>query len=72
MVNLGQKKLNEDLLLSVKIIKCRICNKEFEPTKNDISTKNPNVYYKACTPCREKKMEYYQKRERKKYVKIFR
>ena len=72
MVNLGhKKKLNEELLLSVKIIKCRMCKKEFEPTKNDISTKNPNVYYKSCSPCREMSREYTSKREKKKYVRIF-
>jgi len=72
MVNLGhKKKLNEELLLSVKIIKCRKCAKEFEPTKNDISTKNPNVYYKTCTPCREKFREYLNQKEKKKYVRIF-
>lgn len=66
MVNLGVKKLNEELVLSVKIIKCCKCKKEFEPTKNDISTKNPNVYYKTCSLCRKKFMEYKNRREKEK------
>ena len=66
MVNLGHKKLNEELLLSVKIIKCLKCKKEFEPTKNDISTKNPNMYYKTCSPCRQKFREYIINRAKNK------
>ena len=66
MVNLGVKKLNEELVLSVKILKCCKCKKYFEPTKNDISTKNPNVYYKTCSPCRKKFMEYISKRAKNK------
>lgn len=34
----------------------RICNKckiEYTLSPSDISTKNPNVYYKCCKPCRD-------------------
>ena len=32
--------------------KCIKCKNEFIPTKQDISTKRPSCYYKACSICR--------------------
>ena len=52
MTNLGSKRLPADKLLSVEVLKCNKCSKEYKPTKDDISTKNPNVYYKNCMKCR--------------------
>jgi len=44
--------------LDVTNIKCGICKINFTPDEKDISTKNPNKYYKTCFTCREKKRLY--------------
>ena len=52
MVNFGSKILPADKLLSVEVLRCNKCTKEYKPTKDDISTRNPNMYYKTCMKCR--------------------
>ena len=39
-------------------IYCNKCKKNYIATKNDISTKNPNYYYKTCCDCRDKMQKY--------------
>ena len=62
MVNLGEKEIlkNYYSVYNTDTLRCYICRKEYEPTIKDISTRNPNVYYKACGLCREKKQEYFK------------
>jgi len=58
MVNNGEEVLPEDRKLDVKERVCSACKKYYTPQRSDISTKNPNVFYKQCTQCRIKKREY--------------
>ena len=58
MVNNGEKTLNNMYKLDVEVIKCQKCKTIYKPTKIDIPTKNPNVYFKNCFTCREQKKTY--------------
>ena len=63
MVNCGERHIapggdTTRLVVSVKQLTCKSCNKIYEPNKREISTKNPNIYYKTCFECRQKKAEY--------------
>lgn len=58
MVNNGETDIPEDRRLDVEERVCTGCKKSYIPQKSDISTKNPNMYYKQCTPCRKKMQEY--------------
>lgn len=44
---------------------CNKCKMKYTLTRDDISTKNPSVYYKYCKSCRdytrEKVKEFYEK-----------
>lgn len=42
-------------------ITCRKCKKVYEPCDEEISTKNPNMYYKNCKSCRNKMNIYCKK-----------
>lgn len=58
MVNNGEKmpdnRYKVDEVANGKcVIMCKKCKKSYIPTKGDISTKNPNSYYKTCMSCRE-------------------
>ena len=53
MVNNGEKPLNPKYTLDNEYIVCTKCKICYEPDKKDISTKNPNVYYKTCKRCRD-------------------
>ena len=54
MVNNGEKMPDSDYkVTAVGSIMCKKCKKWYIPTKGDISTKNPNSYYKTCMSCRE-------------------
>lgn len=44
------------------LIMCKKCRKWYIPTKGDISTKNPNVYWKMCQVCR-----LYQSRKNREF-----
>ena len=56
MVNNGRKRFDNrykvDEVANGKIM-CKKCKKSYIPTKEDVSTKNPNVYWKTCVSCRE-------------------
>ena len=49
-----------------KTIFCKRCKKTYQPTDNEITTKNPSVYYKTCFDCRKKSNIYYKKYFEKK------
>lgn len=74
MVNLGERNIFDNYysIHNKHSIHCYICKVVYKPTKNDISTKNPNVFYKACSTCRKIKFEYFQnyrlKKEKEKMV----
>jgi hypothetical protein len=42
-------------------ITCHKCKKTYEPCVEEISTKNPNIYYKNCKTCRNRMNIYYKK-----------
>jgi hypothetical protein len=63
MVNCGERHIapggdTTRLVVSVTELTCKSCKKTYEPNKREISTKNPNIYYKTCFECRQKKAEY--------------
>ena len=58
MVNNGEPDIPEDRRLDITLRICTGCKKPYAPQRSDISTKNPNMYYKQCAPCRKKKQEY--------------
>lgn len=54
MVNLGEHNIFYTRLVGKHAtLVCVKCKKCYTPTDEDISTKNPNVYYKNCLDCRE-------------------
>ena len=68
MVNLGEKEILKSYysVYNTDTLRCYICRNPYEPTNKDVSTKNPNVYYRACGICRTRKMEYFKKYRAKK------
>lgn len=48
--------INED------IIKCNKCKKTHTSSIDDVSTKNPNYYYKTCKKCRQYFTDYIKKK----------
>jgi len=63
MVNNGEKPIAPDLTRlvgEVDRLTCIKCCKTYNPDNRDISTKNPNVYYKQCYECRLKQMMYHR------------
>lgn len=62
MVNQGERDILQDYysIHNTHDMHCYICKQIYTPTKKDISTKNPNKYYKACAQCRFKKNEYFK------------
>ena len=51
-------------------ITCFKCKRVYEPNDKEISTKNPNMYYKTCINCREKmRLFLFKKKElENKYI----
>ena len=47
------KKKTERLVCQCETITCVKCKITYTPTRQDISTKNPNVYWKNCEKCRK-------------------
>lgn len=54
-MDLKSKKYPEDIIVENNkgTRCCNKCRKQYILTREDISTKNPNVYYKICKPCRD-------------------
>ena len=42
-------------------ITCLKCKKKYEPCDKEITSRNPNVYYKNCEKCRNKMSIYFKK-----------
>ena len=59
MVNNGERNMADDYysIHNTGTLTCYFCHVNYQPQKTDISTKNPNVYYRACGICRAKKEE---------------
>lgn len=68
MVNNGERNMADDYysIHNTGTLTCYICHVNYQPQKTDISTKNPNVYYRACGICRAKKVEYLKNYRAKK------
>ena len=49
---LGAYNKNKRLVGECETLECVKCKKIYIPTKEDISTKNLNVYWKNCSECR--------------------
>ena len=61
MVNNNYKSIDKDLYRRVgntDELQCKKCNKKQLPNDNEISIRNPNLYYKSCFNCRSKMTEY--------------
>lgn len=41
-------------------ITCCKCKKKYEPSDKEISSRNPNVYFKNCEKCRDKMKIYFK------------
>ena len=72
MVNNGQKPIAPyltRLVGEVRELVCISCHKTHDPCKREISTKNPNIYYKSCYDCRLRNKEYHREyRQRMNYL----
>lgn len=67
MVNNGQPKLPVNRKVGyVDMLFCAKCKKEYPPCPLEISTKNPNIYYKQCKECRSKNSLYHRNYVEKK------
>ena len=55
-MNLGinHNELPSDRTLDNKTRTCNKCQKVYEPTEADISTRRLNLYYKLCSDCRQR------------------
>lgn len=73
MVNNGEKPKAPDitrLVGLIDVLTCKKCHKSYTPDKKEISSKNPNVYYKTCYECRLKQCIYH-KEYRMKSIKTY-
>lgn len=69
MVNNGFRNIAPDMSRLVGTcdeLVCVTCKKVYVPDKQEISTKNPSVYYKSCYTCRTKKANYMKRYWEKK------
>ena len=61
MVNNGGNNVNKNAdreVGKVDKIKCNRCKTVNEVSNDEISTKNPNLYYKNCCICRQRMQDY--------------
>lgn len=68
MVNLGERIFTERLVGECETIRCVKCRREYVPTQEDISLKNPNVYWKNCQECRAYLREAQARHLKKKLI----